>query len=345
MTEPNLTEELRAVAREVLDDHVASRQGPATVAADLDPDLWDTLTGMGLTRITGPEDRGGSGAGWAEAAVLLREAAARAVPLPLLEHDLLAGWLRDTAGMPTAGDGLSTSAVLAHPGTVQRVPWLPVAGTVVVLDTTGPEHTAYEIPVAELDVTPGRTVAGEPDGAVALPPASEVPGAVPVDPRTAREWEHRGALGRAVQLAGAMEAVSERCVAHAAERHQFGRPLGRFQAVQQLVTEIACEAALCRAGVERAVAAVAEHGFGDPHARFLVAAAKAATGHAVTRVVRHAHQVHGAIGTTLEHPLQRHTRALLAWRRDHGATQTWEHRLETTALAEVGGDLWDALTR
>lgn len=344
-TTDSMTNELRTLAREVLGDHASSQQQAPQVERDLDPGLWGTLTELGLTRLTGSEERGGSGAGWAEAAVLLWEAAAHGVPVPLLEHDLLAGWLRDSAGL-SAGAGALATAVLARGGAgTLSVPWLGTATTVMVLDTRGTEPTAYEIAVADLAVTADRTIAGEPRGWATLPPAAEVAGAVPVDPVVVREWEHRGALGRAVQLAGAMDKVSSLCVEHAAERVQFGRPLGRFQAVQQLVTEVACEAALGRAVVERAVEAVAADGFDDPHARFLVAAAKAATGHSVTRVVRHAHQVHGAIGTALEHPLQQLTRSLLAWRRDHGSTSAWEDRLETTALDDAGGDLWDTMAR
>ncbi|MCK0114165.1 acyl-CoA/acyl-ACP dehydrogenase [Ornithinimicrobium sp. F0845] len=365
----NMTEELRALAREVLGDHATSQQQAPGVERDLDPGLWHTLAELGLTRLTGREEHGGSGAGWPEAAVLLWEAAAHGVPVPLLEHDLLAGWLRDTAGLahgegaPTTGEpatevpatevpatgepatGVLATGVLVSGGGPVTVPWLGPASTVVVLDARGAGPTAYEMPVGDLAITPARTIAGEPAGRAVLPAAAEVAGAVTVDAAVVREWEHRGALARAVQLAGAMDKVSWLCVGHAAGRTQFGRPLGRFQAVQQLVTEVACEAALCRAVVERAVQAVATDGFHDPHARFLVAAAKAATGHSVTRVVRHAHQVHGAIGTALEHPLQQYTRSLLAWRRDHGSTRHWEDRLETTALAETGGDLWDTLTR
>lgn len=340
-----LTDELRTLAREVLGDHAGAQQQAPRVERDLDQELWQTLGELGLTRLTGGEQHGGSGAGWAEAAVLLWEAAAHGVPLPFLEHDLLAGWLRDTAGLPPGDGTLATSVLVRESDGEVAVPWLTEATTVVVLDVRGAGPAAYELPVADLEVRPGRTVAGEPVGCAVLPPATDVAGAVPVDRAVEREWEHRGALGRAVQLAGAMDTVSTLCVQHAAGRTQFGRPLGRFQAVQQLVTEVACEAALCRAVVERAVEAVAAGGFDDPHARFLVAAAKAAAGHSGSRVVRHAHQVHGAIGTALEHPLQRYTRPMLAWRRDHGSTRAWEDRLETTALEDAGGDLWDTLTR
>ena len=50
-----------------------------------------------------------------------------------------------------------------------------------------------------------------------------------------------------------------------------------------------------------------------------VAVAKSYTGHASEIVIRHGHQMHGAIGTTLEHSLHRYTNALLNWRNDFGS--------------------------
>ena len=43
----------------------------------------------------------------------------------------------------------------------------------------------------------------------------------------------RGALTRSVLMAGALDRVLELSVSRAGERHQFGRPIGRFQTVQQ----------------------------------------------------------------------------------------------------------------
>ncbi|HHX86109.1 MAG TPA: acyl-CoA dehydrogenase, partial [Actinomycetales bacterium] len=56
--------------QQMMDDVVARFSGP-----DVPPDpdaVWATLTEVGLARLTAPEDAGGSGAGWAEAAGLLR---------------------------------------------------------------------------------------------------------------------------------------------------------------------------------------------------------------------------------------------------------------------------------
>ena len=61
--------------------------------------LWEQLDEVGLARLTGSEASGGSGATWFAAAELLDAAARFGVPTPVVEHDLLAGWLLDEAAL------------------------------------------------------------------------------------------------------------------------------------------------------------------------------------------------------------------------------------------------------
>ena len=70
------------------------------------------------------------------------------------------------------------------------------------------------------------------------------------------------------------------------EREQFGRPIGRFQAVQHLVADIAMESALARAATETAVARAAASDWKDPGMLFAVGVAKSCAGHAASVVVR-----------------------------------------------------------
>ena len=48
-------------------------------------------------------------------------------------------------------------------------------------------------------------------------------------------------------MCGGFDRIVQVVVAHVTERVQFGRPIGRFQAVQRLVADLAAEAALARA--------------------------------------------------------------------------------------------------
>ncbi|SMY11495.1 acyl-CoA dehydrogenase family protein [Brevibacterium jeotgali] len=361
MTNEQLTDaaevaaELRAVAADIFAD--AAGRLTDTVARPLDAQVWATLESTGLARLTGSESSGGSDAGWLEAAAVLGEAASAGVPLPLLEHDLLAGWLRDAADLPVpasaeAGTGspadaagaapsISTAAEAVGTGRPVTVPWLPAAASVVVLDSSGERPQVYEMAASDLVFDERSSVTGEPQAVAVLP--TGVAGAVEVSEELADEFRHRGALGRAVQMAGAAEAISRLCVEHVTTRVQFGRPIGRFQAVQQLVTDVASEAALTRTIVDRAVLTVAEHGMQDARSRFVIAAAKACAGGAAETIVRNAHQIHGAIGTTLEHSLQRRTRPVMGWRREFGSTAEWEARIEGQVL-DQGADLWELIT-
>ena len=162
------------------------------------------------------------------------------------------------------------------------------------------------------------------------------------DAGAAAELRARFALARAVQLAAALEQVLAWTVQYAGERQQFGRPLGKFQAIQMELAEMAGEVTAVTALTDAAVQAV-ERGSAD-----LVlarAAAKVRAGAAVEVVARLAHQVHGAIGFTQEHKLHHLTRRLWAWRDEAGSELAWARVLAAGLLADGPDGLWPALTR
>jgi acyl-CoA dehydrogenase len=141
-----------------------------------------------------------------------------------------------------------------------------------------------------------------------------------------------------------MERIVEVTLTHARERTQFGRPIGRFQAVQHLVADLAAETALARAATDAAVARAAASDWRDPGMLFAVGVAKSCAGHSASVVVRNAHQVLGAIGTTLEHELHTLTKPILARRSEYGSLHEWDETL--TALASSAGHdrLWSLVT-
>ena len=150
----------------------------------------------------------------------------------------------------------------------------------------------------------------------------------------------RGALLRAIQLTGAMDVAVELALRHTRERVQFGRPLAAFQAVQQLVADAAAEAALARTATDAALALAVTSGFTDAGLPVAVAVARSVAGRAGSVVVRNVHQAHGAIGTTLEHPLHRVTMPILFWTNDFGTVAEWEDLLVTAARGAGGAGLW-----
>ena len=325
-----------------------------------DAGLWSALAEAGLTGVGIPESAGGSDGELADAVAIVRTLAAGAAAVPVAEQLLAAGRALLAAGLdlPDPAEPLTLAvagAVTAEPvddgdgpgrwrltGTATDVAWAGVARHVAVLAAApeGIEGAVLALVDAEeLATSDARNLAGEPRGSLVLGGAPAA-GAL-LTPAQAGEARARFALARAVQLAAALERVLAWTVQYAGERHQFGRPLSKFQAVQMELAEMAGEVTAVTALTDAAVQAL---GRGDDVV-LAAAAAKVRAGAAVEVVARLAHQVHGAIGFTYEHKLHHLTRRLWSWRDEAGSELTWSQVLGVGLLAEGGDGLWPALTR
>ncbi|QKW35349.1 acyl-CoA dehydrogenase [Actinomadura sp. NAK00032] len=288
---------------------------------------WAALAESGLALVGVPEEAGGSGGTLADAATVLRAAGYHAAPVPLAETGWLAGRLLAEAGLPVPA-GILTAASGTLSGTLRRVPWARDADRIVVLAG----GVVAVVDPARARITEGANVAGEPRDDVDLSGVrAEVSAPCPVD---AAELRRRGALARAVQLTGAMARALDLSVRYAGEREQFGRPLGRFQAVQQMLAELAGEATVADVAVRAAVR--------DPGDPVAVAAAKANASRAAGAVAAIAHQLHGALGVTEEHVLHKVTLRLGAWREEYGSETAWADDLGAAAAAAP--DPWAFIT-
>ena len=110
----------------------------------------------------------------------------------------------------------------------------------------------------------------------------------------------RGALGTAAQLVGLARAMLDLAVAHVIDRHQFGVPVGSFQAVKHHLADAALAIEFAAPAVARAAWSVAA---GEPTIQRDVSMAKALAGDAASVAGRASLQCHGAIGYTVEHDL------------------------------------------
>ena len=157
-----------------------------------------------------------------------------------------------------------------------------------------------------------------------------------------------GALLRSAQMAGAAQGLTDRTVAYCSERRQFGRAIGRFQAVQQQMAELAGYAACMQAASRQAFAAVQKHGMPeseDSPAWLPIAIAKCRCSELVHPVTQIAHGVHGAIGFTEEMGLQYFSLPLWRWRAEYGRDTDWARAIGTRAIAAGPSATWAALTR
>lgn len=326
---------------DMMDAVFANHREKHPTSPAVDRDLWQHLDELGLVRLTGAEQLGGSGAGWYEAAELLSATVRHGIRIPLAEHDLLACWLLDVTGLPSDG-ALRTVCMLDKTGRATAVPWAATVDRVVLVWRADGQHRVADVAAGELDITPGTNLIGEPRDTVTadLVGLQSAPAALAL----IDQLRLKSGLVRAIQVCAALDRIVQLCIEHVGSRIQFGRPLSKFQAVQHLVSDIAAEAALARAATEAALSAGVAHQWSADHLKFLVAVARSCAGHAASIVVRNAHQVHGAIGTTREHRLHEFSRAALAWRSEFGSMRYWDDQVTDAALYASAGGLWGLIS-
>ncbi len=114
----------------------------------------------------------------------------------------------------------------------------------------------------------------------------------------------RAAVAKCCEMVGGMQQVLDMTVDYAKERKQFGRPIGSFQIIQHYAVDILTDMEGLRLSTYQAAWRVSE---GLPCAE-QVAIAKAWAGQASERVISLSHQIHGAIGWTVDHDLHYYTR-------------------------------------
>jgi len=114
----------------------------------------------------------------------------------------------------------------------------------------------------------------------------------------------RAAVGKCCEMVGNIQRVLEITVDYAKERKQFDRPIGSFQAIQHYCADMATDVDSARFSTYQAAWMLSE---GLPCTKE-VAIAKAWISEASQRVFAMAHQIHGAIGATIEHDLHFYTR-------------------------------------
>lgn len=192
----------------------------------------------------------------------------------------------------------------------------------------------------------------EADGGADLPldevfPLALAVGARPQAPRVLDQMARRLAdpVPRALsatlacgEMAGAMIAIQAMTLEYALTRKQFGREIGRFQAIQHQLAVLAEETMAARMAAEAAFVGAA----GEVSER-LAAAAKLRCGEASTKVAAIAHAVHGAIGVSEEYGLHPLTRRLRELASAHGGGSWWAARLGDWAFDQP--ETFSALAR
>lgn len=330
--------ELEQLVADIGARSLEARQGRPAFPDSFDEQLWRNLEETGLSRLTSSEDAGPD-----EAAAVLAGLAGHAAAVPIAETDLLATWLADSAGVEVPATGPLTVALAdaelrdgALHGTAHDVPWPHSAAVVLAARTADTLHVGL---LTDAPTTESINLAGEPTGTFAFEVGADTTKSL--DVQIADELTRRGAWARCVQIIGALDAARDLTVTHTSERIQFGRPLAKFQAVQHSLAEMAGEIERARAATQLAITAATDYGFDSAATDYAVTVAKVATGRAVESVTTIAHQLHGAIGATVEHRLWLFTMRARSWADDFGTTMHYARRLGRIALA--ADDPWQVV--
>jgi acyl-CoA dehydrogenase len=283
--------------------------------------LWSKLQESGFADALVGEDQGGAGLALSDVFELLELCGTHAVPVPLAQTMLARPLLARCGIAPPAGSiTFAPSSTAADGGLVcAAVPCGGVADW--VLASRGAECLLLPVSQAERAPAVFPLDAGLAWSAAAVNAAQRVP--------ASPDLPTLQACVAAAQLSGALMSVFTRTLQYANERNQFGRPIGKFQAIQHQLSVISEHVFAARMA--------AQIGCDAPGAtpdRLRVAVAKARTGEAALEVAALAHSIHGAIGFTEEFDLQLYTRRLHAWRQSAGAESYWH---DVLGEALVGG--------
>jgi acyl-CoA dehydrogenase len=292
--------------------------------------LWRTIVQSGYLDALVPEASGGAGLTLTEIFPLLLAAGRHALPLPL-SHTMLVRAALASHGMPCP-DGAMAIAAQHDNGadgniTCRSVPYgrvvewvvVPVPDGWLVLPTASAEKSDTGVHGSLKAHLTWRT---RPAATLCLDGALD--------------WRGIGAALTAAEMAGAMEHVLAITVAFANERVQFGRSIGKFQAIQQQLSVMVEQVFAARMAAQLGCSGAAL----APH-RLLAAAAKARAGDAAAVVAPIAHAVHGAMGITAEYALQIHTRRLHENAIDYGSAQYWNRQVGEAVLTSASASALD----
>lgn len=342
------TDLIRDMAEKLFGDACQKSVLAAAENGEFQKALWQEIADAGLAGALLPESAGGSALAIEDALAALRISASRAAPVPLAET-MLAGWLAGAAvalpeGPLTIAPTSSGSALALKKngagwrleGVARRVPFARNAAAILVLAEADGANMVARVDPKSCKIEHGRNLAMEPRDDVTfacdLGSSDVAPAGDGVNAESLRAF---GAAMRANQIAGALSRTLEITLQYANERVQFGKPIGKFQAVQHNLAMLAAHSAAANAAADMAAEAAA-----NGMSLLPIAAAKARCGEAASIGAAIAHQTHGAIGFTREHMLHYLTKRLWSWRDEFGKESDWSLIIGRAAAKAGPNRIW-----
>jgi len=305
---------LNDAIEQLLADHATPRAVRAIERGGSHAEIWNAIEDSGFCDALVPEDSGGAGLGLKEGFMLFEACGRHAVPVPFAQTVMARALLAD-AGHPAPQGAIALAS--GNAGAVD-VPWGGTSDWVLVDD--GATTRLFDARHADREVLGGIVV----DVRMQWPAAK-----AQLQFESKHDLRAIEALVLSAQITGSMRHILAQTLQYADQRQQFGRSIGKFQAIQHQLVVMAEHIEMARMAVRMACAS--DTPWPDP---LLAALAKASTAESVVPVVAIAHAVHGAIGITEEYDLQLHTRRLHAWRVAAGSEGYWQQRIGRALLAQ-----------
>jgi acyl-CoA dehydrogenase len=312
--------------------------------------LWRALSEAGLPLSWVVEDHGGSGASMADGFAVLGAAGRFALAVPLAET-MLAGWLLSQGkiasppGEMTVAPASPRDCIMLNgdgtlSGRARGIPFAREAKHIAVLaQVQNGSASIALVDAAKCRIEQNVNLGGDDIDTVTLDHVAPI--AIKPAPENfdLTSLVLMGAVVRSLQIAGSLETILDISVRYSNERVAFEKKISKFQAVQHNLAKLAGESAAALAAATSAADAFASGAPAD--AAFLEAAsAKIRCSEAAEKGAAIAHQVHGAIGFTIEHILHRYTLRALAWRDDFGSESFWAVELGKRVAASGADELW-----
>jgi len=312
------------------------------------PELWKEMAGLGWMGLALPEKYGGSNMSFLDLAILLEEMGRACLPGPYFSTVVLGGLSILDSGSeeqkekylpkiasgeviftlaltePSArydADSIETKATAEKEGYIINgtklfVPDAHVADYMLVVARTEAKAKGEEgITIFIVDAkSPGishtvlKTIANDKLCEVVFKQVKvaeeNVLGELNQGWKEVEKIIQRAAVAKCCEMVGCIQQALDMTVSYAKERKQYDRPIGSFQVIQHYCADMATDVDGTRLSTYQAAWMLSE---GLPGTRE-VAIAKAWAGEACQRVMALAHQIHGAIGVTIDHDLQYYTR-------------------------------------
>jgi alkylation response protein AidB-like acyl-CoA dehydrogenase len=335
---------------ELSDEQVALRDTVRhALAAEPADRAWERLAGLGALDVLVSESRGGSGLGMVEAAIVSEEMGRVLYAGPWLATAVAAVRAAAAAGAPFVPRDRTAAVALPWPGhsvgfaldaagrvtgTQDHVLGAPLADVLLLPATRGGEVALVAVEGGEAAAEPGLDTTTALGTVTVDRAGGEVLGRLPGGALDAVRDDVLVAW--AADALGAARAVLTLAVEHAKVRHQFGRPIGAFQAVQHLLVDGLETVELVAGGVLHAAWAADA---GDDERHLAALRLKAFAGR-LAGVGDIAIQVLGGIGYTWEHDAHRYLRRLLGWSVAFGSASSYQvevgRRAKMTRLSDSG---------